>query len=353
MSRCFRPIFGEVQPKDPASWLVKLAENRLLPQTPLLVKRGLVPEWLMEPARRLASEANSVQISEDLALQSLGAHVGRVLLLKGALLDRTIYVANGRRTRCDTDVLIDERDLPRAREALEARGFVPMFPFAGDDSLAEQAWIYPENGTGWALDLHWRLLMHPALANVLGFEELWARSAELPSLPGNVRGLAPGDALLHACMHYFGGGHRGGAVPLIWLLDVDLLWRELGSSSRLEVVTTAGGRGIASLLLGALDFAQRHFDTPIDDMDRQQLAAYGTGEWRAWLTLPFRSRLRDLAFELRSEAGWGARLRRLRSLAFPSVGYMRWRYPDGSWLGLPGLYFQRVVGALGRLSRGR
>lgn len=132
---------------------------------------------------------------------------------------------------------------------------------------------------------------------------------------------------------------------------MDLLWRELGSSSRLEVVTTAGARGVASLLLGTLDLAQRHFGTPVDDMDRQQLAARATDEWRAWLTLPFRSRLRDLLFEVRSEAGWGARLRRLRSLALPSADYMRWRYPDGSRLGLSGLYLRRAVAALGRLSR--
>lgn len=351
MNRGVGLIFGEVQPRDPAGWLVQLAENRLLPQAPLLVERGLAPGWLIEPARRLTLDTSSFQEAEELAVAALGAHVGRMLLIKGALLERTTYVAKGRRTRCDTDVLVDERDVPIARAALEGHGLVPMFPFAGDDLLAEQAWTDPGLGTGWALDLHWRLLMHPALSNVLGFEELWARSIELPSLPGNVRGVAPGDALLHACMHYFGGGHRGGAVPLLWLLDVDLLWRELGPSTRLDVVTTAGERGIASLLLGALDLAQRHFGTPVEEVDRQLLAARATGEWRAWLTRPFRSRVHDVAFELRSEAGWRARLRRLRSLALPSAGYMRWRYPEGSRLGLPGLYLRRAVGALGRLSR--
>ena len=338
-------------PHDPVACVRRLAEHRLLPQVPLLVERGLVPRWLAEPARRLTSDPPGYRRAEQDALDALSTGVPRVLLLKGALLERTVYLSKGRRTRCDMDILIDWADVNVARATLDAHGFVPMFPFAGDDSLAEQAWIDPGLGTGWALDLHWRLLMHPALANILGFEELWARSIELPSLPGNVRGLAPGDALLHACMHYFGGGHRGGAVPLIWLLDVDLLWRELGSSSRLEVVTTAGERGVASLLLGTLNLAQRHFGTPVDDMDRQHLAARATYEWRAWLTRPFRSRVHDVAFELRSEAGWRARLRRMRSLALPSADYMRWRYPEGSRLGLPGLYLRRAVGALGRLSR--
>lgn len=344
-------FFGTGETPDPGTWLHRLAEHRLLAHVPLLVERGLVPPWLTEPAQRLAPDPTRHQRAERAALAALGESGRRVLLLKGALLDRTVYVGKGRRARCDMDVLIGESDIQVVRAALERHGLVPMFPFAGDALLAEQAWIDPGLGTSWALDLHWRLLMHPALAEVLSFEELAARSVELPSMPANVRGLSPGDALLHACMHYFGGGHRGGLLPSVWLLDVDLLWRALDDASRSDVVSIARARGVASLVLGTLDLAQRHFATPVGDRDRRALAEVAGCEWRAWLTRPFRSRALDLGFELRSEAGWRARLRRLRSLALPSASYMLWRYPDGSRLGLSGLYVRRALGALSRLAR--
>jgi len=335
------------------SLLKTLAEDRLLPLAALLARRGLVPSWAVAPAQAMsrtyvAAEEQKVR-KEQHVLSALGTAGGRTLVLKGALLARTVYAGLGHRIRTDLDVLIAQDSVPAAAAVLRGIGLQLAQAVPGNVSLAEQAWVDRRSGSTWSVDLHWQLLMHPAFASTFSFQELWDESIPLPDLPNEVRGLSPKHAFLHACLHYYSGGqHRGGRAPLVWVLDMDLIWRELDENDRNAVISLAIDRGFASFVAAALRLAEGKFQTPVDPATVDCLETAGIKEWRAWLLRPFQSKLHDALFEIRSEPNVAAKVRRLAAMLFPAAGYMKSKYPDGSVFGLPGLYLRRIVNGLRR-----
>lgn len=327
-----------------------LVEDRLFPHFKILIQRGLLPEEF-EPVARALSEKLNLDVANNEAgvIDAFSASSIRTLVLKGALLARTVYGGRGLRLRTDLDLLIAPSDRPAASSALSGAGLVPAHGVAGDVLLAEQAWVEPATFSFWSVDLHWQLLMHPAFARVFSFEELWSESTSLEGVAEPVRGLCYKHAFLHACLHYYSGGqHRGKKAPLVWVLDMDLLWRAMKHDEQLATERVATERGFASLMAAALRLSEANFLTPVEPEVLQRLDAAGSREWRSWLLRPFRSRLHDTLFELRSEPGVTAKLRRLHSMCFPAAGYMRAKFPEGSPLGLPGLYARRFFRGIQR-----
>jgi hypothetical protein len=175
--------------------------------------------------------------------------------------------------------------------------------------------------------VHHGLISHPALREVLGFDELWATARPVPGLAAGVQGPSPVHALLHAALHYH-GHQRGQFRPLLWFLDVALLWEAMGGDEREALVALAVDRGVAAILDATLLEAEGLYATAVPPAVHTRLAAAGRHEWRAFLASENHSRLAEFLFALRAEAGWRGRIRYLRELAFPPVAYMRWKYPD-------------------------
>ena len=118
-------------------------------------------------------------------------------LLKGAHLASEIYPAPGLRTMGDVDLLLHERDLPRAERCLLDMGAEP------NDACrivtdGTQHFGYAFRDSGLVVENHWTL--KAAVRQQIDLEALWARTREATRFPG-ARLLGPDDLLLHVCLH--------------------------------------------------------------------------------------------------------------------------------------------------------
>lgn len=298
----------------------------------LLEARGLIDATVASMLRpigeRAAVRLRALEPVERRAWSTVHNAGLRVLVLKGALLGRLVYPEACRRPRSDLDLMVAPDDYPRAAGALAAAGWSRNVQYWDRELDGAEAWFDPAAPAHWSLDLHWRLSSHPALDRLYDFEALWAESVTLPSLGEGARGLCPRHALVHAVLHYYGGGHRGRRTPDLWLLDIDLLWRELDAAGRESAVAESIDRGIAALLLAGLGAAASRFGTPVDPALEARLAAVSGCEWRGWLVRPWRSWLRDWLFLMRCEHDWRRRGQRLRLVLLPPADHLRVKYPE-------------------------
>lgn len=328
-----------------------LAEQRLLGLGRLLVERGLAPpDWAESLALLSGPQVKNLRtqsVEEARVVGALHRAGCRVLVLKGALLGSTIYPEDCPRVRVDLDLLVEAAALDDVRAALAELGYGRSHPSHGGPPPHQEQWETHLDDVGFAIDVHWDLNEHPALRHVFTFDELWSASVALPRLHPDARGLGRVHAILHAAMHYFGHS-RGVPRPLQWLLDVDLLWRAMDEIERRLASSLAAERGIASLLAGILGASRSAFRTPVAEESLARLDQAGRAERVARLLKPHRSLLRDASFAIACEPDWRSRLVHLRALLLPPADYMRRKYPEGSRLGVAGLYFRRVWRAIAR-----
>ena len=140
------------------------------------------------------------------------ATLSRILLLKGAALNLSIYPELGMRAMDDFDILVPLNQAPLATAALLSWGFKirpekPM-PHSMD-------FTHPERGN---IDLHWHALYDCAWP---GADEAFWNAAQ-PQTLGNqpVWTLAPTDQLLHLIAH--GMAWQFDVAPIRWIPDA--LW---------------------------------------------------------------------------------------------------------------------------------
>jgi hypothetical protein len=332
-------------PQHPAEQLRWLRLHRLTGVSGLLAQRGLISTDVDALARGLVARkpvVGAAQLAEERRVfAGLASAAVPALALKGARLAWTIYEHPAQRPRSDIDVLVPPEAVAQARTALEALDYRPLNPVAGGTPIEQEAWIHDGAHGRSMIDLHWKLRNHPCLRDRLGFDEQWAAAIALPGLCEGARGQSAGHTLLNASMHWFDSIHAE-RYPLIWLLDKDLLWRGMGEEDRRAVCELADARGLAGLLGESLRLTRAAFGTPIDDDVIEQLALAGRGRTPTRLIALRHRRLRAFWFALSCEQGLRDKLWRLRQSVFPPAEHMRRRFPGGSRLGLPGLYWQRI-----------
>ena len=304
--------------------LISTATQRLA--APLVAKRGRVPPWQLDQERRV--------------LAGLVAAGVPSLALKGCLLAYLVYPAPDQRWRSDLDVLVAPAALERARAALESLGFEPMWRVAGGTPIDQESWLLRRDRRRFVLDLHWAMRKHPLLRDRLNFDEQWRAAVELPALAPGVRGQAPIHALLNASLHWFDGIYAE-PQPLGWLLDQDLLWRRLDDGERRQLALLADERGVAGLLGESLRMTADFLATPIPPAFLDDLSRAGRDQRATRLIRIGRSPARAYAYALWCEPGLRRKLHRLTNSLFPPAAHMRERFPEGSRLGLPGLYLRR------------
>lgn len=308
--------------------LQTLAANRLLPMADVLLDSGRIDAGTATLARALAgrerAELDTIAEQEHRVCSALSEHGLNFLVLKGAACARVLYPSPSSRPRTDLDLWIDSEDLDLARRALAAIGLEPAEVDWDPDIYGAEAWIDP-NHDSWSVDLHWALLDHPALRRLFRFDDFWARSRTIPGLAGRIPAVA--DLLLHAVLHYYGGGHRGKVLPAIWILDVDLAWRALAPAEQMAAAERFRAHGVAGLLGAALARAQICFGTPLPPGLLASLQATGLREPLARLAEAPGSQLREAYEQWRAEPDWRRRWRRLQATLLPSRAHMQSRYP--------------------------
>lgn len=335
----------------PAEVIQALQAHRLLPVAGLLAARGLLRSDLVPLADQLAGRSGEKERRrfsiENEVLDALGGAGIDVLVLKGALLARNVYPAPEARLRSDIDLLVAAECVEAAYSALRAIGFAPSYEVHGGPPMTQAQWIRREDSPVHAVDLHWDLSNRPLLKQRFRFQALLERSNALPGHAQPIAGLCAKDALLHACVHYF-GHHRGEFRPDQWLLDMDLLWRALDAGADEEIAEAALSSGVGSLLAQGMRLSAERFDTPVTAGWLEALQAASGRERARRLVREPGFRLFEILRSASEEKRVRAALGNLRGTFFPPAAYMHRKYPGSSRWALPWLYGKRIVESLFR-----
>ncbi len=331
--------------RDAGEQLRWLKRHRLIGSTDLLVERGLIGAEVHALANSLNERrpvVSDATLAEEKRVIAGLANAGvPTLALKGLRLAWTVYRHPAQRPRSDMDLLVAAENVAAARDLLGQLGYRPLHAVAGGTPMEQEAWIGDYPGGRAMVDLHWKLRNHPCLRNRLSFDEQWADAIALPGLDAGARGQSNVHTLLNASMHWFDRLYAE-RFPLLWLLDKDLLWRAMNAAERQQVCDLATERGLAGLLGESLRLSREQFATPIDDQQLGVLDAAGRGRRPSRLINLHKHRLAALWFAVNCEPSLGCKFRRVRQSLFPPPAHMRQRFPDGSRLGLAGLYWRRI-----------
>lgn len=322
-----------------------LSANRLLSLTDLLCDRGLISAELAALSKPLGERkalVSEAMLAHETRVMSAFVAAGvETLALKGCLLAYRVYPDPRRRWRADLDVLVAPSTIERARQALSGLQYRPIHTTPGGTPIRQETWFRDDGEGRQYVDVHWDLRDHPLLRDCFSFAEQYRASVELPALAPGARGQGNVHALLNSVMHWYDDLYEH-QQPLAWLLDIDLLWRSMDEDQRRAAAELAIDRGIAGLLADVLERTRAAFDTPISADMLDGLAEAGRDEPATRLIAVAASRYRSFWLALKSEPGWDARFLRLRHSLLPPAAHMRERYPEGSRLGLPGLYLRRI-----------
>jgi hypothetical protein len=201
-----------------AHGLVPLVERQLanvaLPAVPRRLLEALREQCRVTTRRNLLLMAELLRLLEDFGRAGVP-----VVPFKGPVLAMTVYGDLGLREFFDLDLLLRPSDVPRAREVLRARGYLPRFELtpAQERVLLRRHYELPfvHAGDGTVVELQWRIgPRHFALP--LDVDHL-RRPLVYPTLLGHkVPSLAPEDLLLILCVH----GTKHLWRRLGWVVDV-------------------------------------------------------------------------------------------------------------------------------------
>jgi hypothetical protein len=230
------------------------------------------PEMVPKPVLRFLSEAsrhcqrrNLAFTGELLRILTLLEKLGiEAIPFKGPSLAIIAYGNISLRMFADLDILIREKDLAHAREALIADGYIAKFSLTPNQERnyqkSECALQLGHPGRGTVVELHW-LLTERYLSIDLPIAEFWQRSLAARIGQRTVKALAPEDLFLYLCVH--GGKHQW--ERLEWLCGVaEVAAANPGMDCR-AIAARARAWGIERMLNLALLLAQKLLAMPLPE----------------------------------------------------------------------------------------
>jgi putative nucleotidyltransferase-like protein len=286
-------------------------------------------------ARELVQRRELARVAA--ALQDAGV---TAVAIKGAALAYSVYPDPALRPRIDTDLLVEERELPRLVETLGRLGY--HRDVEPDSRLATYQCHFerPEPGAGGFVhrcDVHWRIAnVQRFAAAVLAGEVCEASRAVAGVEP--LRAPSTDLSLLLACIHRT--AHHFGADTLIWLYDIHALAGALTAEDWRRLLTLAERRGMDGVLADGVLRAVDLFATPVPSAVLDALRGANDPRSRIRETRRLIDVLDD---DLRVLPTWGERLQLLREHLLPSSDYMRVRYGVAHRAALPALYAYRIL----------
>ncbi|WP_376694391.1 VanZ family protein [Wenzhouxiangella sp. EGI_FJ10409] len=308
-----------------------LLAHRLAPVVALLGERGAVPGETLSAiapfADRLGTVPDHQLAEEERVLTALTEATGHLLLLKGALLAWRYYPDPRERHRTDLDVLVDQEALDAVRQSLTRLGYRRSYEVAADAPLTQELWIRQEGLQRYLVDVHWDLRNHPALQGLFTFADLHATGQNVAVGRVSVPGLGPTHALLHGIMHWF--DDLGQERPLVWLLDMDLIWRAMTEEERRATADIAVEKGLSGLVAQCLGECRVIFETPVDPQLLARLHDDGGSKRISTLIQARESKWRSYWHAACCEPTWASRIKRLRWLLLPPVDYLRAQHDEG------------------------
>jgi len=305
-------------------------------------------------ARRIARamwEQNHRRIAAA-ALAALEAAGLTPIVMKGSALAWSIYPGPEARIRGDSDILIEETGRDTALRAMTVAGFDMALTAGGRVRIGERLFQMADpRGMPHDIDLHWRQNSSQVIGRAFCHAALLAGSEAIPRLAPTARRIGDEDALLIACYHrslhteaattcHLNGRDFETPDRLIWLVDVDLLWRSMSADKRQVFAAAARARGLAAVCARTLRRSRDLLGTPVPDTILQALEAGGSGAIDRYLTAGFARRTVMNFLATRGLAGKAAFL---RELALPDAEYMRDAFGKQGRGWLPALYVRRLV----------
>lgn len=162
---------------------------------------------------------NLAAVSELLALLAAFTQGGiPVLPFKGVVLADSAYGKVGLRPAGDLDLLIYQRDVPRAAKLLKSSGYELITPVEADGTPLEAGkyeYHFERPSDGMIVEIRWRLTQSDFRAD-LGMDWLWPRRQTATLLGTKLPAISPEHTLLLLCLH----GSKHEWCRLIWVCDV-------------------------------------------------------------------------------------------------------------------------------------
>jgi hypothetical protein len=299
-------------------------------------------------ARQVSIEAAVVQSIRERELRRVLDRLAEAnvscLLLKGAALAHTHYPRPYVRPRRDTDLLVRRQDMDRAVVALESSGYARAVETSGELATSQYHFerIEPRDGLH-ALDLHWRIANPRVFADRLTYDQLAATRTRVPDLGPHAWTLAPGHALVVACIHRV--AHHGDSDNLLWLWDVHLLASTLSEEDARAFVELASQSATRAVCARGLMLAAERFGTagardllervaPVPESEPEASARFLDGGLRL---------VDVLRADLNATQAWRARATLVREHLFPPVSYIRATYAGWPMAFLPLAYAHRII----------
>lgn len=271
------------------------------------------------------------------------------LLFKGTPLAYTLYREPCVRARCDTDILLPDRQAAEtAWRVLQGLGYVRMNTAEGELLSYQFPCSLVSAMHSVMLDVHWAISNSAAL-RCLSFQELYAASEAVPGLGPGSRAPCPAHALVLACLHRLGHVKDAQHNKLIWLYDIQLLQDVLDDRQWCQFLDCVQEKGLGSACRDGLQQATRYFGAGGHPGRLDSLRSLATRPGQQF-EVATSLLARDLA-HLRQQAGIRRRLQLLGEYLFPSAHYMAGRFQPRWRCLLPYYYLKRI--ALGTARRVR
>jgi hypothetical protein len=221
----------------------------------------------------VTAKRNSAMTAELHALLRLfDRHGIPALPFKGPVLALQLYGDVALREFGDLDILVRSRDLRRAGDLVEARGYASDYPLPPrwerkpvEDPM-HYSLAHRRHDRGFFVELHWstdcRLFALP------GVDDSWWERRPVTDFEGvPVRSLAPEELLYLMCMH----ATRHHWKSLAWVSDLaEMIRRHPGLDWR-QVLEMASGRGTLRILLLGFELAHRLLEAPIPSLVQSRI----------------------------------------------------------------------------------
>jgi hypothetical protein len=318
---------------------------------PLVYSRLIDSSWPVHAALRdaaiRAAAMESLRLADLRAL--LAAFAGRnirVVIIKGTGLAYELYDAPEQRPRGDTDLLIAQTDREAVRRLMYDLGYASQL--TSGDTLAVRQQSFSRGGH--VYDVHWDISNSPVVRDALPFEEIAGRAIAVPRIAANALAPSHADALLLACIHRV--AHHHDTERLIWLYDIHLLREAMTHDEHARFWHRAAERRVVTICERSIELADEWFAMLPHDRAGDYLR--DDTRTREEPSAAFLDRHRRRAAVLGGDLkalDWRGRLRRLRELALPPVGFMRQSFPSAPTVALPALYLWRGARGMLRLLR--
>ena len=314
-----------------------------------------LPQTYRERLHKYSLNAAATELGQDHELQKvLSLFTNAVipfLLMKGTPLAYTHYPQPYLRSRCDTDILFNNKnDAEKASSLLETLGYQRPNAVSGEFVSHEFSCHKTDKlGIGHTLDMHWKLSNAQRFARAFTFTELADSSTPITELGDHVYALGPVHALLLACMHRIAHKPEGMENRLIWLYDIHLLAENFDNSQWQQFISLAKEKGMGGICLDGIQQTRNAFFTDIPEHALNQLEEAASNEKHS--TEMGESRLAMELSNLRELPGWKERVGLIKERVFPDANYMMVKYDTQKKAVLPYLYFKRAAGGLFKLFR--